>query len=194
MRYVGEDDIPLLVDATTFKSAVHIGSDDLADDGHLSLFLQAAQEVVSTATGIPPAPGSYEFDVAFSGGGWRRFWFPARPVTEIEAVEVTDATGAWVAQDATEVRLVDGYGEPQALLPEGWAGATAYADRLRITATAGTDNPPAQMSQAIILLAKEWLEAGIAVEDQFQAAQLSFGVQRLIRQIRYRRPHVKACD
>ena len=48
------------------------------------------------------------------------------------------------------------------------------------------------MSQAIILLAKEWLEAGIAVEDQFQAARLSFGVQRLIRQIRYRRPHVMA--
>ncbi|WP_407496840.1 hypothetical protein [Pseudooceanicola sp. MF1-13] len=193
MRYVDDAEKPLLVSVEAFKSAVHIMADDLVDDTHLTLFLKAAQEAVETAVHIPAAPGLYEFDIGFSGGSWRRYWFPCRPVTELAKIEVNDAAGAWVEQDMTDVRLIAPHNEPQLLLPDGWSGWSEDVDRMRITATCG-GACPAQMGQAMILMVNDWLKAGIEAEERYETPIVAMGVHRLMRQVRYNRPCVTRFD
>lgn len=191
MRYIGGGTEPALVTAETFKRQSHILEADVADDSAITFLLQAAQASVLTAANMAPAAGLYEFTWPLTGDGWRRFWFPCRPVTDLVGLAVRADGGGWVDQPLDGVQLVQSHDEPQLLLPARWPGFASGADTLRVQVTAGGD-VPAQLPQAIIMLAREWQRAGIAIEDTPGAPRLSFGVTRLIRQARYTPPRMAA--
>ncbi|WP_353475524.1 hypothetical protein PVT71_18310 [Salipiger sp. H15] len=188
MRYIGEDDITPVVSVDQFINAVHGEMPDAAERSSIELLLGAAQDVVTTAANIPPAPGLYEFTYPLYG--WRRWWFPCCPVTSISALAVTDYSGAWVDQALDGVMLVQGEDEPQLLLPERWA-ANEAGRTLRIQAEIGGVFPR-NLWRAVVALAREWREADISVSGDIQTPRASFSVQRLIRQARYVRPNVSA--
>lgn len=189
MRYTGTSDNPLIVTAADFKNATHIRAEDIADDAAFDVILRAAQEAVLDATARPAPEGEYEFEFDYTG--WRRWWFPCAPVVSIDKVEATDEDGNWVEQSLTGTRLIQPWTEPQLLLP---ATLDASADQVRITATCGhgAARIPQKLRQAIILLAKEWQDAGITVDATDIAPRLTMGARRLISSLRYMRPHETA--
>lgn len=162
------------ITADQLRAAVHLGEEE---DAALDLLIDAAIDVVETATNralaervvavtLPP--------VLPPQAPWRRFWLPILPV-----VALIDPPAG--------VQLLTGHEEPILQLAPG---ATAPQEILARVGYGPGAMPPA-LRQAVILLAKEWHDAQIAV-DQLVAAQLSFGLHRLLRQQRYRRPLV-AC-
>lgn len=187
MRYIGGGAIPSAVDVTAFKRATHIADADVSDDSALEMLISAAQAVVMTATNIPPVLGEYEF--TYRLWGWRRWWFPCRPVTAITGLAVNDADGAWIDQSLDGVRLVQGEDEPQLLLPDGWPGFSDDADTIRVRATCGGSIPD-QIPRVIIALAKDWFESDISAGEAVESPRIFFGARRLIKQVRYRRPAV----
>jgi hypothetical protein len=188
MRYIGEDPLPLAVSAQAFAAAVH-GVVTEEETPSLELLLGAAQDVVTTATNVPASPGLYEF--TYPVHDWRRWWFPCRPVTSVAAIAVTDETGAYVDRDITGVQLLQGHDEPQLLLPEGWLTRGDAGAVVRIQAQAGAALSPG-LWRAIVALTREWREADITISGDLEPPRGSFGVQRLIRQARYRRPQISA--
>ncbi|APX23190.1 MULTISPECIES: hypothetical protein [Salipiger] len=188
MRYIGTDPVPLAVSPAQFAAAVH-GVVTEAEEASLESLLGAAQDVVSTATNLPPAPGLFEFTCPVDD--WRRWWFPCRPVTAIEEIAVSDAAGAFVDRDLAGIQLVMGYDEPQLLLPDGWLRRDDQGRTLRIRAQAGETLSPA-LWRAIVALTREWRDADIAISGEMEVPRGSFGVQRLLRQARYRRPKITA--
>jgi len=187
MRVIEEGEIPAGVTLEDFKRSVHIAAEDLDDDAALSLVLEASESVVATATGRPLTPRSVEFIV--TRGSWCRWWFPVLPVEELTALAISDGAGGWLDQPLDGAWVQQSHDEPQLVLGSGWAGRAVAGDLLRIRATVGGADVPtlARLRQAIFLLAKEWFEAGIAVDGE-QPPQLSFGVRLLMKQARYRRP------
>ena len=188
MRYLGPDPLPLVVTVAAFSAAVH-GVVTPAEEPALADLLAAAQDVVATATNTPLVPGLYELTCALEG--WRRWWLPCRPVTELTALALGDDRGGFVDRDLTGIQLLQGQDEPQLLLPEGWASHRDYGRILRVQVQAGATPPPA-LRRAIIALAQDWREADISLRPGEAPARSAFGVQRLIRQARYRRPRITA--
>ena len=188
MRYLGPDPLPLVVTVAEFSAAVH-GIVTPAEEPALADLLAAAQDVVATATNTPLVPGTYELTCPLEG--WRRWWLPCRPVTALTALAVSDESGAFVDRDLTGVTLLQGQDEPQLLLPEGWATRRDHGHILRAQVEAGATPPPA-LRRAIIALAQDWRETDISLSPGEAPARSAFGVQRLIRQARYRRPQITA--
>jgi uncharacterized phiE125 gp8 family phage protein len=181
MEFIGE--VLPAVTAAQFKSAVHLPAGAEDDDWAIDLALFAAQEMVMTATGRPLTPCQVQFDLP---AGWARWWVPVLPISEVVAIEGQSAGGVWSDLSVEGVILRDAFSAPCVDLSQDWTGHDQEATGLRITVLAGYENnAPAQLRQAIILLAKEWFEAGISVEDQAKL-DLSFGASRLIKQVRYR--------
>lgn len=187
MRVIEAGPILPGVDLTAFKSSVHMSLEDLDDDAALTIALQAAESAVSTATGRPLSPRVMEFTVP--RGTWCRWWFPLLPVQQLVALAVDDGAGGWIDQPLTGAWVQQPHDEPQLVLGDAWAGHSVAGDVVRVQARVGYDsvNPEPKLKQAIILLAKEWFEAGIAIEAE-TPPRLSFGALRLIKQARYRRP------
>ncbi|MGR3452883.1 hypothetical protein [Pseudooceanicola sp.] len=188
MRYLGETEPALAVSVSDFKSSIH-GESGTYDDAVLAIHLRAAQEAVETATGCLTSSGSYEFTFPLLPR-WRRWWFPCRPVTEIIGLAVDDGAGGWTDMGSDDVLLLHGHDEPQMKLPEGWGGFDKGGDAVRVQATCGHVAALKWQWEAIILLAKEWYDAGIAFEGATEAPRLSMGALALIRQHRYMRPRV----
>ncbi|WP_276946670.1 hypothetical protein [Haematobacter massiliensis] len=157
--------LPVTVEA--FCEQVH--ADPEHDAGAVEALLLAAVEVVETAAGVPMLARTVEFETP--NGRWSRWWFPVRPVIAL--------MGAPVGV------LESGWDEPRLLRGDEVGGVTI---RARVGHEAGGEVPQA-LRQAVILLAREWWEAALT-PDGAKAAELSFGVYRLIRQGRYRRPQV----
>nr|WP_232013487.1 hypothetical protein [Cereibacter sphaeroides] len=159
----------LAVSVEAFKRAVHLDGPD--DDLLIAELLAAATEVVETAVRRALMPRLVAFEIP--AGRWSRWYFPLAPV--IEVVEISDPAA----------RLVRGFTEPALERPAATEGAVS------LTALCGHEDPariPRGLCQAVILLAKEWHDAGIGPAEN--APPLSFGIQRLIRQARYARPMV----
>lgn len=197
MRYIGPDPLPLVVTVAEFSAAVH-GIVTPAEEPALADLLAAAQDVVATATNTPLVPGTYELTCPLEG--WRRWWLPCRPVSAITALAVSGdgnsdgddgSSDGFTNRDLTDVTLLQGQDEPQLLLPEGWASHNDYGHILRAQVQAGATPPPA-LRRAIIALAQDWREADISLSPGEAPARSAFGVQRLIRQARYRRPQITA--
>ncbi|MCG7630546.1 hypothetical protein MHM88_22320 [Epibacterium sp. MM17-32] len=187
MRVIEEGEIPAGVALADFKRSVHIAAEDLDDDGALGLVLEAAEATVATATGRPLTPRAVEFIA--TRGAWRRWWFPVLPVTELTGLAISDGAGGWIDQPLEGAWVQEAYDEPQLVIGADWPGRAVAGDLLRVQATVGGADAAtrARLRQAIFLLAKEWFEAGIAVDGE-QPPQLSFGVRLLMKQGRYRRP------
>lgn len=158
----------LAVSVEAFKRAVHLDGPD--DDLLIAELLAAATEVVETAARRVLMPRLVAFETP--AGRWSRWYLPIAPV--IELVEISDPAA----------RLVRGFIEPA-------LERTAAEGAVSLTALCGHEDPariPRGLCQAVILLAKEWHDAGIGPAEN--APPLSFGIQRLIRQARYARPMV----
>ncbi|MDR7125505.1 hypothetical protein [Pseudotabrizicola sp. 4114] len=182
MQVIGE--APQAVSVAAFKRAVMIAEDDTDHDVALTAYLAAAQEVVETAARRPLTPRVVQF-TTWAGLGLR-WWVPLAPVSAVTAVAYDDGSD-WVDVLPAEFRLVQGFDEPQVLFTDAaFAGLSCLAG-LRITATVGHVTPPKGLMQAVILLAKDWFDTGVAVEDHKETA-LNFGCRSLIRQARYVRP------
>lgn len=188
MQYIGSGEIPLAVSVEEYKRARHFEPDDVDDDLLIEMLLGSAQETVVTATGRPLGELEYEFVVP---GFWRRWWFPCAPVKSVTEIATDDQAGDWTVQDLTGVRLVQGFDEPQLLLPLGWSGFAGGQAPTRIRAVVGYPEghqAAKTLRQAIILLAREWHEAGITTSESAEPPRLTLGVSRLIQQRCYRRP------
>lgn len=179
--------IPQLVDVTAFKRAVHIMADDADDDVLFAANLAGAQEVVETHTRRALTPRTLQIEAR--AVGWSRWWVPVCPVQSLTAVSVQSEDGTWQALTAASVRLESAADEPQLVFPAGfWDDALDVAS-VRFTFAAGYAEglAPVSLGQAIILLAKDWFEAGIAVEKK-EFLDVSFGCRALMKQWRYARP------
>lgn len=183
MRNLTTPELAVTVDQ--FKRAAHLDLSAADDDLIIESYLRVGQELVETACARPMSPRTMEF--TFVGGCWSSWLFPVRHIISVTKVEILGADDPdWVTVPADAYRLRRAYDAPELCL-------TSQADRIgsehldvRVTAEAGHENGdwPMQMWQAMVLVAKEYLEAGIAVEE-FQAPQLTFAAHRLIRQVRY---------
>lgn len=182
MQVIGET--PQAVTVAAFKRAVMIDEGDTDHDVALSAYLDAAQEVVETGARRAMTPRTVQF-TTWAGLGLR-WWVPVAPVTSITAVAYEGAAD-WVDVPGTAWRLVQGHDEPQVVFTsEAFADLSCLAS-LRITALVGPVTPPKGLAQAVILLAKDWFDTGVAVEDHKETA-MNFGCRSLIRQARYMRP------
>lgn len=191
MKYVGEGAKPEAVTVEEFKRAIHVLDADIDDSAAIRALLDAAQEVVETATGRPFGPVDYQFTAAF--GFWKEWWFPCRPVTEITAIDLIGADGVPQAQPLGGARIGMCDDEPRLILTDDWAGHAVEATEIRITATAGVAaNDPSALSvrRAIIMVAKEWLQSDMDMGEQDAPPRALFGGRRLIRQARYMRPKI----
>lgn len=186
MQDLGE--VAQAVSRVDYKRAVHILDDDSDDDLLFDGLLQAAQAVVETAARRLMVPRSVAFDARAVGAG--RWWFPVAPVSEVTAIEWRAGDG-WAALDLAGVRLEQGHGEPQLVFADGFFAGVDDGAELRIVATAGHGvmDRPKTLAQAVIMLTKDWFEAGIAL-DQPDYQKVSFGALALIKQARYKRPMV----
>lgn len=187
MRVIEQGEIAPGIDLADFKKSVHMAAGDLDNDDALQLALESAEAAISTATGYPLTLREVEFVV--TRGSWCRWWFPVLPVQELTGLALDDGSGGWINQPLDGAWIQQGHDEPQLVLGRGWAGHAATGDILRVQARVGGPDKSTfnRLRQAILLQAKEWFEAGISVEAE-DAPRLSFGVHRLIKQARYRRP------
>ena len=192
MEYIGSDPFAAAVSRDDFKRAVHLTESHDDDDALIDGLILAATGVVEAATNRPMLSREYEFTCP--PGDWRRWWFPCAPVSGVTEVAWRDG-GEWAALSLDGVRLERAYDEPQLVLPTSYQASALGATEIRVRATCGTDNSAliGPLTQAVILVAKEWLDAGIAV-DGAEAARLSFGARALIRQRTYRRPCVARAE
>ncbi len=187
MKYIGADPIALAVTNDEFKRAVHIIDTETDDDALIDAYIGAAIEVIETACRRPMLPRPVEFMAP--AGNWTNWWLPVAPVISFDKISYIDAAGAWVDLTLANFTVITNFDEPILVLPEGFRSGVVGNDALRIQATVGYEGAtyPLAMKQAVILLVKEWFEAGIAVDDAV-VAKLSFGIHSLIKQRRYTRP------
>ncbi len=182
--------IPAAVTVAEFKRAVHIVEGVTDDDVLIAALLAAAQAVVETGARRLLTPRGVQFQ--YRGAWAQRWWAPVAPVTAVSEVAWQDAAGAWTPLAPGSWRLEMPHDEPQLVYSDAaFAGVTDQAAPVRVTAQAGSaaGQAPEALRQAVILIAKEWLDQGIAVgEAQGPQAPLSFGARALIRQGRYLRP------
>ncbi len=187
MKYASSQPMPLMVSPEVFRRSIHLPADSSEDNDTLELLLQSAQQLVFSATGVVVGPLEYVFNLQCQG--WSHWWFPVSAVEQVEGVRARTSTGDWEVVPASDYRLLAGAHEPQLR----YLGGRLDYEEWEVSATVGVKGgvpEAATIRQAVILIAKEWFEAQIAVEETPELPRMSFGAQRLIRQIRYKRPGV----
>lgn len=181
MQITGE--VPLLVSVAEFKRALHILHDD--DDPLFDGLLRAAQATVEDATRRPLTPRPVEFQ--FRPGTATRWWVPVCPVVSVTEVAVQAGDGSFSAISAATYRLEQAADEPSILFLTGALAGLAQGGLVRVRCAVGGGRERVALRQAIILLAKDHYEAGIAVEEK-KFLEVSFGCKALMKQQRYMRP------
>lgn len=191
MRLLGNTPVTLAVSVTEFEQSIPwIEADNYSQtiDG----FLRAAQEVVEVASRRPLTPRDVEFEFDLVEG-FRCWWMPVAPVTSITSITAVQPFVADVSIPATEVALQRAFDEPRLWFSDA---ALAIADpciaqTVRVEALVGFEQgkAPSALKRAIILLVKEWYDAGVSIGDLTES-KLSFSVRSLINQQRYVRPQV----
>ncbi|MEP3297579.1 MAG: hypothetical protein ABJO27_14100 [Pseudoruegeria sp.] len=185
MKRVDLNQVAAVVTAADYKRAVHIMQSDTDDDVLIQMYIDVATDVVETAIARFLTPRQMEFEAP--EGDWGCWWFPVAPVQSLISVDSWDGAD-WVAEDLGDFTLRSGNDEPRLILQDSyrWQGPVGP---LRVRAICGYEDgyAPKQPHQSIILMVKEWFEAGIAVEDLAEV-KMNWGVSALIQQVRYRRP------
>ena len=105
------------------------------------------------------------------------------------ALNWQDANGQWITLDAAAARLETGEDEPQLVVPESYWPAAADGAPVAVDATAGLIDVDHThpLGQAVILLARDWYLAGVALE-RIDVTNVTFGARALMKQWRYQRP------
>ena len=190
MRLLGNDPLPLAVSVEEFGKAMPWIEVD--DPLTIESYLRTAQEVVEVASRRPLTERAVEieFDLA-EAHGFRRWWFPVAPVSAVTSVTAVQPLVAETAIALDQVDVHRGHDEPQLWLTDA---ALAIADpskaqSVRVEATVGyaEGELPKGLAHAIILIVKEWYDAGVSIGDLTEAS-VSFNVKALIKQQRYYRP------
>jgi uncharacterized phiE125 gp8 family phage protein len=190
MRLLGNDPLPLAVSVEDFGKAMPWIEVD--DPLTIESYLRAAQEVIEVASRRPLTERAVEieFDLA-EAHGFRRWWFPIAPVSAVTSVTAVQPLVAETAIALDQVDVQRGHDEPQLWLTDA---ALAIADpskaqSVRVEATVGyaEGKLPNGLAHAIILIVKEWYDAGVSIGDLTEAS-VSFNVKALIKQQRYYRP------
>ncbi|NBE05934.1 head-tail connector protein [Paragemmobacter ruber] len=182
MKAVGE--VPAAVTAAAFKRAVHIIEGVTDDDPLITDLLRAAQDTVEAGTRRPMTPRAVLIE--WRATSWARWWFPVAPVVSVASVSLQQGDGSFVALAPEAWRLEMAADEPSLVFADG---ALVAGRVVRVACSVGYADGagPHQLRQATILLAKEWMDAGIAVEAG-QGVPISFGARALMRQVKYVRP------
>lgn len=187
MEFVGTGPLAPAVTVGEFKRAAFIEQSITDDDALIAAYIAAAEDVVSTGANRPLAVGDYRFVLPL--GDWACWWFPCAPVEAVLSVERCDHGGNWEAVDPERFSLFSGYDEPQLRASDGVSGFGGDVTAARVTARVGrgtSDQTTLSMRQAVILIAKEWLDAGDGAETASRPP--SFAARALIKQKRYLRP------
>ena len=173
----------LAVSVAEYRRATGFIEADAEADLLIESYLRAAQSVVEAGTNRPLGLRSVRLSFA-ARPGLLRWWFPCAPVAEVTGVKLIQGDGeTTVALPDLGLRMLQD--EPQILFPLGTV--TGGPAVIEIEASVGADAVDPRLRQAIILIAKEWRDAGIAV-DQPEVARLSYGARNLMKQARYQRP------
>ncbi|BAQ71461.1 hypothetical protein NHU_04348 [Rhodovulum sulfidophilum] len=175
-----EETPPPGVSVEAYKRASHWEGD--ADDARIGACLAAAQSAVETATRRPLTPRRVCFETAAGQG--RRWWVPVAPVRALLGVSWS---GGELSAEAARLLFPDS--EPQILFAPGAFAGVPEGAALSIVLDVGPDTVPPTLAQAVILIARDWLDAGIAIET-VESPRIAFGARALIRQMRYRRPGI----
>lgn len=174
-----------VVSADDYRLSTNILPEDVASDAVFDALLEEAQDTITQATGHVLAACQVAFHVDL--GDWQRWWVPVLPVVSIAAVEVGAEGGDLAAVDFSDLQLLRAADQPQLFVPDDWAGRADDAHLMRVVLNVGHAAPPPRLLRAIKMLAKEWHEAQIAIDDMPEL-RVPMGVMRLIRQSRYKRP------
>ena len=178
------------VSVDDFKRAADILPEEVANDAAYRLHLDAAEDVVTTASATPLTPRT--LTLTFPGNCGHSWLVPVRPVTNIVQIEYLDDDDVFQTVTTSGVALLRGDDEPRLRFAVEWWDALPRADVFRVTLGVGLSEGNANgaaLRNAIILLAKEWFDANSDLEEM-RKQPITFGFERLIRQQRYRRPFV----
>ena len=174
------------VSVEDFRRATGFIEPDAEADALIASYLAAAQQVVEAGTNRLLGRRSLRFSFR-ARPGLLRWWFPCAPVVEVTSVKLLQG-GAETILALPDLGLRMLAEEPQILFPVGAVPAGEPAV-IEVEAEAGADAVDPRSAQAIIMIAKEWRDANIAI-DQPEAARLTFGARHLMKQNRYQRPDV----
>ncbi|MBR9765332.1 MAG: hypothetical protein GYB53_17880 [Rhodobacteraceae bacterium] len=175
----------LAVSVEDYRRATGFIEADAEADLLIESYLRAAQEVVEAGTNRLLGRRSVRL-VFDARPRLLRWWFPCAPVAEVTGVKlIQGAAETIIALPDLGLRMLQD--EPQILFPLGTvSGGPAV---IEVEAVVGADRADARLQQAIILIAKDWREANIAI-DQTEYTRASFGCRALMKQARYQRPAV----
>lgn len=159
---------PRSLPVTVKELADQLHIDPTENTPQLEALLRAATATVETATNRPILEREIQIDLPEES--WSQWWFPCAPVISLIGGE--------------GVTLKRGFSEPRLIREAGFSGEVIRAK----VGYASAADAPQQLVEAIQLLAMEWYQAQVSIEAQYQSPLVSFGVTRLIKQVRYRRP------
>ncbi len=184
MRTAGP--VPQALTLPGFKQARGIHAEDTDRDAALALYLGAAQDTVERACRRPMGPRDVTFTI--NASGWCRWWFPVCPVQSVDRVAWVDADGN-VTTIPAGWRIARPHDEPQLVLNAAARAGIPDDATFEVDAQVGLmlAEVPRNLTTALILLAGEWLDAGIAIGTE-SMAPMSFGARRILEQMRYSRP------
>lgn len=188
MKFIGQTPLEPAVSLEAFRRATPLPEGETEDEALLTELLLTACEVVETACRRMMLPRAVELTAP--AGDWRRWWLPVAPLISVQSLAVWDEDSAWTDLDLAGLRIEAAHDEPQLILSNALRARTCAPIRVQCT-VGDAERIPRQMRQAVILQAREWLDAGFAL-DEFKAQRLTFGFDRLVRQVRYQRPGVVA--
>jgi uncharacterized phiE125 gp8 family phage protein len=180
--------VPQAVSAIEFLSARGIYEPDVAQIAAANAVLTAAQAVVETASRRMLGVRAVQWhERAWHG---QRLWLPVAPVTSVSVVEWSYQGGDFAALPTSEYWLENGFDAPQVVFAAAAVDQIPANAELRISGQAGyADHAPAQLVQAVHLIAGEYFDAGVT-DEQYSAPNLSFGAAALVRQVRFVRPAI----
>lgn len=174
------------VDAAAFLLGRGILEPSVEQTARASALLQAAQAAVEKRAGRVLAPREIEFTADVPPGG--RCWhFPIAPLVSVVSVGYSAPFAGAASLTPDQYSVVDPTGAPRLVLASGLDLSGAV---LRVVANMGyaaAATYPPQLVQAASMVAGEWFDAGFSVENQFRAPRLSFAVDALCDQVRFRR-------
>lgn len=104
---------------------------------------------------------------------------PYQPATDIVSVKYDDASNVEQTLDPTAYRL-DRTGTLQCPFNGSWPSVSGERGSVRVTYRAGSDDVPAPIRQAMLLMIGHWYENRMAVSAGVSMDELPFGVSALL--------------